>query len=420
VICRLPFANDRVAVDLRGFRVRALRPAGGRAVADPGRAVAAALDAPRDTKPLREMARGCATATVVVPDATRAVDLPRTLPPILDRLGEGVPHDRITVLVACGTHPPATEDEISHLVGELPRGVTVVQHDSRDEAALRPAGPLPDGRTLRLSRHLTDADLLVTMGAVRHHYFAGFGGGPKMIFPGAGEHDQIQHNHARVFRPLGDHWERHPMAEPGRLAGNPVAEEIALAADLRPPDLAICLVPAAGGGFSEVVAGRWRTAFTEAVDRVRAAFEIADGPFDLVVASGGGHPSDGTLIQAHKGLDAACRFAAPGAEILYVAAMTGGAGSPAMGPFLDDPDPERLLDALRRTWVQYGHTTFRLVDKTSRFRVHLHSVWKDPALDGLGFHAAPDPAAVVARWREERPGATVGVMADGAVYPITA
>jgi hypothetical protein len=139
----------------------------------------------------------------------------------------------------------------------------------------------------------------------------------------------------------------------------------------------------------------------------------------LIVASAGGHPADATLIQAHKGLDAACRFATDGAEVLYVAALGSGPGSSAMTPFLDDPDPDRLLKALRREWIQYGHTTYRLVDKTSRHRIHLVSGWKDPVLARLGFEPAADPAAVVARWRRERPGATVGVMAEGAVYPVS-
>ena len=133
-----------------------------------------------------------------------------------------------------------------------------------------------------------------------------------MVLPGVAGYGEIQANHARVFDFSDGAAIRRPECEPGRLEGNPVAEEIGAAADLRPPDLAVCLVPAGNGGIAEAVAGPWREAYAVAVARVRAVFEVSEGLSDLVVASGGGAPSDETLIQAHKGLDAACRFSRPG------------------------------------------------------------------------------------------------------------
>lgn len=418
MICRLPFGRDHVAVDLRGFRVRALRPSRQRSAADPAALVAGAIDAPLEGPPLAELARGRARAAVVVPDATRSVDLPTTLPPILDRLARGgVASERIVVVVACGTHPAVGEEAVRELVGDVGPGVTVIQHDSRDPEQLAPAGRLPDGADLLLSKWVVEADLVITLGGVRHHYFAGFGGGPKMLFPGVGSYDQIQRNHARVIRETSTGWERVRACEPGRLVGNPVAEEIAAAADCRPPDLAVCLVPGAPPGFAEAWAGPWRPAFERAVASVRSAFEVDEGPFDLVVASGGGHPSDATLIQAHKGLDAACRFAAPGARILYVAAMGEGAGSRDMAPFLADPRPEEIQRRLAEGWVQYGHTAWRLVQRTGECTVQLHSKLAEDLQCRLGFEPAPAPEAVVAGWRQEFEGATVGVIAEAAVYP---
>ncbi len=136
-----------------------------------------------------------------------------------------------------------------------------------------------------------------------------------------------------------------------------------------------------------------------------------------MVASGGGAPTDSTLIQAHKGLDAACRFLAPGGRLLYVAAIDRGAGSEAMLPFLQDPDPEAILARLAETWVQYGHTTLRLLEKTSRFEVALHSRLEPDVARRLGFEPVLAVQDVINAWREESPGATIGVMASGAVYP---
>jgi nickel-dependent lactate racemase len=201
------------------------------------------------------------------------------------------------------------------------------------------------------------------------------------------------------------------------LDGNPVAEEIARAADCRPPDCALCLVPGRDGRPAFAAAGPWRIAFAAAVERARSWYEIAGGRFPLVVASAGGGPADATLIQAHKGLDAACRFLDEGGEVLFAADLSSGGGSPDMQPFLDDPRPSAIMQRLAERWVQYGHTTLRLVSLTARYRVHLVSRLDDALARRLGFHPVSDPASIVHGWRRTRGADTVAVIAGQPVFP---
>jgi len=418
MIVKLPFGADSQPVDLRGLRVRPLEPCGPRAAGEVGALVAGALDRPIEEPSLFELCQGRRRVTVVVPDSTRKTALPQVLPSLLERvLGTGVPAEGVTVLVACGTHPAADEEAIRALVGPLPPGVCLVQHDSRDPLALAEVGVLASGVPVRLHRAAAEADVLVTVGIVQHHYFAGFGGGPKMVFPGVAGYEEIQANHGRVLLKQDGELRRDPRCEPGRLEGNPLAEEIMEAAALCPPHLSLCFVRGRPDGFAWAGAGPWRRAFAEAVDRERQWFTAAAGPFAMVVASGGGAPSDESLIQAHKGMDAACRFLEPGGELLFVASLAAGAGSPDMAPFLADPDPAAILESLSRRYVQYGHTTLRILEKTSRYRIHLASDF-DPALaESLGMHPVADPAEITARWRAEHPGQPVGVMPGAAVYP---
>ncbi len=419
MIVNLPYGADRVALDLRGLRVRALSPSAPSPPQGVAQVVAQALDRPLDGRPLGELAQGCRRVTLIVPDATRRANLPVVLPQVLERLARGgVNPSSITIVVACGTHPPGGREGLRELVGPLPEGIHILEHDSRDDSTLQTVGNLRPGMPLRLHREAVECDLLVTVGAVRHHYFAGFGGGPKMVFPGVGGHREIQSNHSLVLRRSSGEWERHPRCEPGVLDGNPVAEEIARAADMRPPDLALCMVENGAGIVVWAGSGPWRASFGAAVELVRNWFEVPHkGAFALMVACGGGAPSDHTLIQAHKGLDAACRFLAPGGEILYLASLEGGSGSQAMAEFLADPRPDAILRRLSGAWVQYGHTTLRLVEKTSAFRVRLHSRLDRAVAESLGFEPVADPAEVVEQWRQKFAGATVGVMAAGAVYP---
>jgi nickel-dependent lactate racemase len=419
VIVKLAYARESVALDLREMRVRAIAPSAPPGRADTGAEVARALDLPLDGPPLADLARGRRNATVIVPDATRKACLADVLPAVLRRLrGGGIDGGDVTVLVANGTHPAVGPEGLGELLGPLPPGIRAIEHDSRDENALVAIGELRPGLPLRLHRAAVECDLLVTVGGVRHHYFAGFGGGPKMLFPGVGGYQEIQANHALVLERSLAGLQRHPGCEPGCLEGNPVAEEIQGAAGLRAPDLALCLVEGRDGGIAWAGAGPWRIAFSAAVERARSWFEFGSGEaFELMVAGAGGAPSDSTLIQAHKSLDASCRFLAPGGELLWVAALDHGLGSLEMAPFVDDPRPESIMARLETRWVQYGHTTLRLVEKTARYRVRLHSALDPVTAERLGFEAIVDPAAVVEDWRRRHPGGRVGVMASAAVYP---
>jgi nickel-dependent lactate racemase len=419
MIVNLPFGIDRLAVDLRGLRVRALTPSAPREIDDVSGLIGEALKAPLEGPSLEDLARTGSTATVVVPDATRRAALPTVVPVVLEHLHRGgIKGESIIVLVANGTHPAVGSDEVRKIVGAVSDRVRIVEHDSRASEDLVTVGELRPGVALRLNRYTISSDLLVTVGTVRHHYFAGFGGGPKMVFPGVAGYEEIQANHSLVLRTSDGNWERDPTCEPGVLSGNPVAEEIMRAADLHPPDCSLCMVEGRGGGIVWAAAGPWSVAFDAAVDKVRSWFSAAPkAPFDLMVACGGGAPSDRTLIQGHKSLDAACRFLEPGGEILYVAALDGGLGSRDMAPFVEDPRPEAILNRLATGWVQYGHTTLRLIEKTSRFRVRLCSRLDPDLARKLGFEPVADPEAVVEEWRAKHPGAHVGVMAGAAVYP---
>jgi nickel-dependent lactate racemase len=358
--------------------------------------------------------------TVIVPDATRKASLPEVLPVVIERLRRaGIEDGAITILTANGTHPAVGAEAITSLVGPLPRSVRVIEHDCRDPELVG-LGDIVPGRPLRLHPSAVECGCLITVGTVRHHYFAGFGGGPKMVFPGVGGYEEIQANHSLVLDLSGDHADRHPGCEPGVLNGNPVAEEIRRAAALRPPDIALCLVEGRKGGVAWAGAGPWDIAFQAAVERVRMWFEVPlQERFDLMVAGSGGSPTDSTLIQAHKGLDAACRFLKPGGELLWAASLDGGLGSREMAPFVDDPTPESILARLSTCWVQYGHTTLRIVEKTSHYRVHLYSHISPDVAIRLGFEPLSDPDSLLGLWRERQPGSQVGVMATGAVYPRT-
>jgi nickel-dependent lactate racemase len=418
MILRLPYGRGTLTADLRGLHVYELQPAAPRHSPGVAELVAQALDRPVAGPPLAELAHGSRRITLLVPDATRKVPLPDILTPVLERFKPaGVPPGGVTVLVACGTHPPADLDALARLIGRLPAGVRVIQHDARDPDSLVGVGTLPSGLAVRLNRAAVETDLLVAVSSVQHHYFAGFGGGPKLVFPGVAGYEETQANHARVIDLAADPPRRHPGCEPGVLEGNPVAVEIAAAANLRPPDFTLMLVAGAGGRPAWAAGGPLSATFPLACDRVREWFEVDGGPFRRLVVSAGGYPTDHTLIQAHKALDAACRFAAPDAEVLFVAECGGGPGSPEMEPFLADPRVSAIVERLAESYVQYGHTTLRFVEKTGAFRIVAKTELPGEIAGRLGLRVVADLGVVLARWRQEAPAEPVGLIAGPLVYP---
>jgi nickel-dependent lactate racemase len=407
-----------LTADLRGLHCEELRPSAPRHPDPVARLVGAALDEPGTGAPLEDLARRRGRVTVLVPDATRKASLPQVLPLVLERLERaGVDASRTTVLVACGTHPPVDRRALTELVGPLPPQVRVIQHDARDDGNLVAVGTLPSGMPLRLNRAAVEAELLLAVSSVQHHYFAGFGGGPKLVFPGVAGYAETQRNHARVIDLSSEPPRRHPACEPGRLEGNPVAEEIIVAARLRPPDFVLLLVLGEDGAPAWAAGGELEPTFLQACAKAREWFEVDAGPFSKLIVAAGGFPTDHTLIQAHKALDAGCRFAAPDAEVLFVAACNGGAGSPAMEPFLADPRASSILARLAEEYVQYGHTTLRLVEKTSAFRVSTKTEFPVAIAERLGLRPIPDIAKVLERWREDDPRGVVGLIAGSPVYP---
>jgi lactate racemase len=418
VILRLPYGRGSLIADLRGLHAQVLAPAAPRVSPPLGRLVKEALAAPAGTPSLADLARDKSRIVVLVPDATRKAWLPELLPLLLEPLlAAGAPAAGITVLVACGTHPPAAPAALHDLVGTLPDGIAVIQHDAHDEATLVEVGSLLSGVPLRLNRRAVEADLRIAISTVQHHYFAGFGGGPKLVFPGISGYAETQANHSRVIHLEGGEPRRDPRCEPGVVDGNPIAEEIQAAAALLPVDLALLLVAGGDGKACWAAAGSLDATFPAACAKAREWYETEAGPFARMVLTGGGFPSDDTLIQAHKALDAGCRFLSPGGEVLFAAACEGGAGSPAMEPFLEDPRPASIVRRLGERYVQYGHTTLRLVEKTDRFRVLATTQLPDGLVRRLGMTPVADVQDVLDRWRSDAPGGVVGVVPGGPVYP---
>ena len=148
---------------------------------------------------------------LLVPDGTRTAPVPLVVDAVRRAL-DGVAQ-RLTVLVALGTHQPMTEDALNNLVGvdvgELrAAGIDVLNHAWHDPAAFADLGTvsteevaeLTGGRLaepvdVRVNRLVVEHDVVLIAGPVFPHEVVGFSGGNKYLFPGVGGQEVIDLSH---------------------------------------------------------------------------------------------------------------------------------------------------------------------------------------------------------------------------------
>jgi nickel-dependent lactate racemase len=298
--------------ELPGARV--LLPPSPPPVPDLDGALDAALADPIGARPLATVASARTRVVVVVSDASR--DEPRAaLFSAVRRALAAVPDDHLTIAVANGTHGPARLDALG-LPDEILRRHRVVNHDARDEPSMVEMGRTSQGTRIRVNRCVAEADLVVTTGRVKPHYFAGWGGGVKGIFPGLGHEVDVRKNHEL---------KANPASALGRADGNPCREDLEEAVRRIGRDTYLVNVVEAGGVILGAVAGDVVYAHRAGVALARPSCEVEARAADVVVVSAP-LPVSGTLYQASKLVPPAGILLRDGGVVIVAAECPQGTG----------------------------------------------------------------------------------------------
>lgn len=201
----LPWGEATLRVPLPGsWRVLGrLEPRPLEAARSPADACAAALAAPIEASPLAERDLSGARVVIVTDDHSRPTPVAELLPAVLDALAAaGARDERIEVLLANGVHRASSPEEVALKLGpEVAGSLRWRCHDAYDRSALADLGTTSRGTRVHLNRLLTEADLIVCVGAIEPHLLLGFGGGLKMIVPGCAGNETIGRNHMQGVDP---------------------------------------------------------------------------------------------------------------------------------------------------------------------------------------------------------------------------
>lgn len=307
------------------------------------RALAEPIGAPK----LEEVVKPGEKIAIVTSDITRPCPTWQIMPALLRHLyAAGVKREDITLVFALGSHRHHTPEEMQHLAGDLAYNeITCVDSNPDDCINL---GVTKSGTPVDITRVVAEADRRICLANIEYHYFAGYSGGAKSIMPGVSNRAAIQSNHSMMVR---------PEAHAGRLAGNPIREDIEEAAAICGIDYIVNVVLDEHKQIIKAVAGdvtaahRAGCAFLDTLYRKEIVKKA-----DIVLVSQGGAPKDLNLYQTQKALDNAKHAVRDGGVIVLIGSCKEGLGEKTFQQWIEEAAcPKDLIDRVQADFKLGGH-----------------------------------------------------------------
>lgn len=362
-----------------------LRPSGFAASHSPEDLITQSLNNPIDSKPIEQLVRAKQKTLIIIPDKTRACGARVFLPPFIAGLNRlGVADSDVRILLANGSHASQTTEEIEKIVGfEILERIEISEHDSMNSGELVFLGTTKFGTPVAINRRILEAECVIVAGTALHHYFAGYGGGPKMINPGCAGYETITKNHALTID--SSNGMLHPKCRAGILKGNPVQEDIKDSMRFVKVDFLLETILTERGEIAEMVCGDLFKAHEEACEIVDAHYKVAiQEKADLVVVSCGGFPKDINFIQAHKSIQNAFQAVKEGGVILVLAECGQGIGSETFLDWFGYSDDAAFRKAVVENFTLNATTASSLKMKTRAAKIVLVSTLPEEIVRKLG------------------------------------
>ena len=180
------------------------------------------------------------------------------------------------------------------------------------------------GTPVWVNRRFVEADLRIVVGNIEPHQFQGFSGGVKSAAIGLAGRETVNHNHAMMTDPL---------AQLGRYDDNPARQDVEEIGRLIGIHVVLNAILNEKKKIMHVVAGEPAAVMEIGIPLSRKVCQVAiAAPFNLVIASPGGHPKDINVYQTQKALAHANLITRDGGMVILAAACPEGSGSASASP----------------------------------------------------------------------------------------
>ncbi|MEJ5377365.1 MAG: nickel-dependent lactate racemase [bacterium] len=406
---KLPFGDSQISIQMEDSNLaQVLTPRNWQPLEDLESELHKALNSPLEQAPLWEWVKPSDRVLILSDDNTRLTPAHRLLPPLLDGLGKaGVPKDRISILMALGTHRPMTQEEMRVKVGDRVYGAfRVFNHDWRDPNQLVELGTSSQGTPLWVNKAALEADLIIGLGAIVPHHIPGFSGSSKIVQPGICGAITTAETHLLSTR--GEDSLLGLEDNPVRRDMDDMAERVGMKSILN-----VVLNPE--GQVAGVFFGKMKRVFQEGVKLARKIYGI---PFyetpDVVIANS--CPCDIDFWQSHKALYPAARMVKPGGSIIVITPAPEGVSPVHTGMLKFTAWPsQRIERAYRSGQIRNGVAT-ALAVAWAKVREKAQVILVSPGISvedkkRLGFVHAQDPQeALKEAFKKQGPEARVAVL----------
>lgn len=351
---------------------------------EPDKKITPSLFASRLREELERLNPDLSDIAIVVGDKTRLCGYPEYLPVLISTLENfGADPDRMTLFIAYGTHALQTDKECLEAYGDSYQNVRFIHHDCMDDKCFVNSGKTSRGTSVLIRRDIVETGFLITFGAVSHHYFAGYGGGRKLIFPGLGQKESIYHNHGLFLDKKRQTLS--PCCQSGVLDKNPLAEDLAEFETFCPADLAIHGILDSKGQVCDLLPGVGTDHFQNACVEHGKHCEVAvTRDYDLVIASCGGYPKDINFIQSHKAIEHASKFVRNNGILIILAECQDGVGSKTFLPWFEMGSWKNAFDRLAQNYEGNGGTALSMMAKLKRIRILMVTQLSDSICKTIG------------------------------------
>jgi len=330
---------------------------------DPIRAVNEALDASLGGVTLASFINA-KSAAIAINDTPRPVPHNYLLPPLLQKLEAlGLSREAITFVVAVGAHHGMPSSEFASVVpADILECYRVISHDPDDRASLVYRGATQRGTPVWVNRQFAQADLKIVVGNIEPHQFQGFSGGYKTAAIGLAGRDTINHNHALMTD---------PNAVPLCFDDNPPRQDIEDMGRMIGVQFALNSVVNESKQIIKALAGEPGEVIRQGIPLARKIYQVqVTAPFDLIIASPGGHPKDINLYQAQKALAHASLVMKDGGTVILVAACPEGTGSASYERWMEGVTCyEAVFEKFQREGFRVGpHKAYQIARDAARVR----------------------------------------------------
>ena len=186
--------------------------------------IRAALRDPIGSPGLAELARGRRRAAILIDDLSRPTPSWRLLPHLLEELAAGgIGEDDVTVIAALAAHRPMTRADFIKKIGpDLVARLRVCNHDAYENLGF--LGHSSRGIPVFVNRDYLDADLRIALGMITPRG-GFFGGGAKLLIPGACGQVTIMANHRYIREGFREHLDEVAAMAGLQFVVNPLLSE---------------------------------------------------------------------------------------------------------------------------------------------------------------------------------------------------